>query len=123
MVRGIVVLAVSWACLAGCGADKEDAGAGDDYTDPYMDEPLPPACRETTTGPCETDGEVEDACEQSSDCADGEACLADFDGDRAAFRCVQACVPTLDESQWCTDDTSCCDAAAHCSPRGYCLVD
>lgn len=117
VVMGVALVA---AALLGCAEDSRDAA--DDYSDPYMDEPLPPVCRDTSTGPCETDGEPVDACEASSECPDGQFCRADFEGDRTAFSCVAECVGTADEQAWCTDDVGCCDAAAQCSPRGYCLL-
>lgn len=126
---GGLALALVVAAASGCSAASDSAG-GDDYRDPYMDEPLPPSCRDTdasssggSTGACEDTDAEQDECERSTDCADGLACLSDFDGDRSAFRCVPQCVATADEDRWCTDDTSCCDPAAHCSPRGYCLIE
>lgn len=109
------------SAMGACGEASRDA-ASDDYRDPYMDEPLPPACRDTSTGPCETDGEATDQCDASVACPDGQVCRADFSGDRTAFVCTAVCVPTADEDGWCIDDASCCDPAARCSPRGYCLV-
>lgn len=127
-MRGLaVVLAIGSAAACSYAADS---GGGDDYRDPYMDEPLPPNCRDTdattgsgSTGVCGDTEAAQDECERSSDCADGLACLSDFDGDRSPFQCVPQCVATADENRWCTDDLSCCDPAAHCSPRGYCLLD
>jgi len=119
--QAVVVGAILIATLGGCGDTSRDA-ENDDYRDPYMDEPLPPVCRDTSTGPCETDGESVDACAASSECADGLSCRADFDGERTAFACTDVCVPTANEDAWCIDDASCCDPAATCSPRGYCLL-
>ncbi|HWB76243.1 MAG TPA: hypothetical protein VG755_14835 [Nannocystaceae bacterium] len=108
--------------LCACGS-KEDSAAGDDYVDPYMDEPLPPECRDTSSTGCgDTDAPDEDACELSEQCPDGQACIGEFDGDRSPFRCVSTCIATKDEAHWCTDDAACCDANAYCSPRGYCLA-
>ena len=125
MVRGLIVVVV--VSVVGACAYKDDSAGGDDYRDPYMDEPLPPSCRETSTGPCETEGEptggeLIDQCAASDECPEGQQCLAEFDGDRTAFVCATACVPTADEDGWCIDDASCCDSNAQCSPRGYCLL-
>ena len=116
------VLAIAIALVAACGASKEDAG--DDFVDPYMDEPQPPECRDTSSTGCGDTGAPEvDACELSEECPAGLVCLGEFDGDRTPFRCLDMCIATKDESHWCTDDAACCDADAHCSPRGYCLAD
>jgi hypothetical protein len=117
------ILAASVVLLSAC-YDADDSAGGDDFVDPYMDEPLPPSCRETTSTGCgesSESGEV-DACEASTQCPADQVCLGAFDGDRSPFICTASCVPTESESEWCTDDASCCDANAHCSPRGYCLA-
>ncbi len=113
--------AISIAALGGCADTGRDAD-NDDYRDPYMDEPLPPLCEATSTGPCETEGEPMDLCAASAECMAGQVCRADFEGDRTPFDCSAECVPTANEDAWCIDDASCCDPAATCSPRGYCLV-
>lgn len=115
-VRTTVVLA-----LLGLACGDSDRADNAEYRDPYMDEPLPPVCKDTT-GPCETEGVPEDACAASTDCPVGQLCRADFDGERTPFECTDVCVPTAGEDAWCIDDASCCDPAARCSPRGYCLV-
>lgn len=74
----------------------------------------------TTSG---TTGESAPECEGEGDCEGAGACVAAWaDGERGPFQCQFACIPTLDESSWCSDDASCCDADAACTLRGYCLV-
>jgi hypothetical protein len=121
MRRGSQSSGFVFAVLVAMACAAEDSADNDDYRDPYMDEPLPPVCKDST-GPCETDGEPEDLCAASADCPAGQQCRADFDGERTAFECSDVCVPTANEDGWCIDDASCCDPAAQCSPRGYCLV-
>lgn len=68
-------------------------------------------------------GDTESECAGEDDCNGAGACVADWDeAGRGPFTCQFACIPTLDESTWCSDDASCCDAAATCTARGYCLV-
>ncbi|MGH1344027.1 MAG: hypothetical protein ACRBN8_20885 [Nannocystales bacterium] len=129
--------------LAGCGST---AGASD--LSDEMPEDLPAGgCRDTdvagtsgggtgglegcdqatTTGPAgsgTTGTEADPECAGAGDCDDGAgACVADWEaGERGPFTCRFVCIPTLDETSWCSDDASCCDAAASCTPRGYCIV-
>jgi hypothetical protein len=102
-----------------------------------MPEDLPAGGCEDEPGDCETDGAGESSsggvdaapqdeaapCELSGDCDGAGACVAAYeDGERGAFECRFACVPTLDEAAWCGDDASCCDPQATCTARGYCVV-
>ena len=67
-----------------------------------------------------------DGCDASESCVGNGACVAPWDADeqaRGPFECRFACVPLLDESTWCSDDASCCDAGARCTARGYCILD
>ena len=112
----------------------DDAGG---YTDAMPDD-LPAAMCETGTGgDCETGGQTSEEGSSSTtgdppaDCqVDGcmgqGVCAADWDRDtevRGAFECRFACVPLLDDTAWCSDDASCCDATARCTERGYCVFD
>ncbi len=72
-----------------------------------------------------TSGTPADDCQGSDGCLGEDACVAAWDGEaeaRGAFACQFACVPLLDESLWCSDDVSCCDADAVCTGRGYCVL-
>ena len=120
--------------LAGCGADGGAGGVD------YMDDDFPAGgCRDTeapgTDTECDTDdmpatdsaftGGTSNACEGSADCMGGH-CVAPWDAAtemRGAFVCEFACVDAIDERRWCSDDGSCCDPAARCTARGYCIVD
>ncbi len=74
------------------------------------------------TGSSTTAG-VDSECVGEGDCDGAGACVAEWEeGERGPFRCQFACIPTLDEATWCSDDASCCDAAATCTPRGYCVI-
>ncbi len=117
MIDRIVVLAVLLAAGA-CGA-KDDDAAGDDFVDPYMDQPLPPSCRDTSSGPCEDSTGDPPECTASVECPDEQVCAASFDGDIGTFRCEASCIATDDEARWCFDDAACCDASARCI-RGLC---
>ena len=122
-------IAVS-ALAAGC--DKQDRSAGAD--DLYMGDDVPSGHCMGETGPCDTDGD-EDAqgdssgaspkpaggtCEATMQCDVGLTCMATFDGDIGEFECQSSCIEDEDESRWCIDDESCCNAGSVCSPRGYC---
>jgi hypothetical protein len=108
---------VALACA--CGA-KDDSAGGEDFADPYMDEPLPPECRDTSTGAC---GDTDEAseCVTSESCPVDQVCAADFNGDIGRFRCQASCIASDDASRWCVDSAACCDAAASCV-RGLCLL-
>jgi hypothetical protein len=111
-MRGLI-LTSTMVCLAACGADA---------LSDYMDEDLPAGrCEDTEGEVCETGGEG-DVCRASEDCGGDLVCTASFTGDIGNFECQAACVPTMEESMWCTDDASCCDDAATCGPRGYCTI-
>jgi len=98
------------------------AACSDSALSDYMDEDLPAGqCEDTEGEACETGG-AGDQCNSSQDCGGDLVCGASFNGDIGTFECQAACVPTMDESMWCIDDTSCCDAAATCGPRGYCTI-
>ncbi len=106
--------------LAGCFDATADAG-GDGPDDDYMDDQPPPggcqtSCPDTTSGGSAAGG----PCLDTADCADGGVCSAVFDGDVQSFQCQVACIPLMDETQWCADDEACCDGAV-CSPRGFCI--
>lgn len=64
-----------------------------------------------------------DACHGTTTC-DAGFCVAPYaDNDRGPFACVDACVEAGDEARWCYDDDACCDPAASCTIRGYCVVE
>jgi hypothetical protein len=78
----------------------------------------------STTGPS-TVG-IPDECTLSSDCPDGELCVAPFDQSagpegKGATECVTECVVIMDEDRWCADAAACCDPLAVCTDRGYCV--
>lgn len=126
------------ALLSGCFSPN--ASLSDE-----MPEDLPVGgCRDTggDTDPCETSsyasssgstsgsssgtGDPVDACSASRDCLGTSVCAAVWDpamGGRGAFACEFACIPLLDETVWCSDDSSCCDPGATCTPRGYCVIE
>jgi len=106
--------------LAGCFGPTADAG-GVGPDDDYMDDLPPPggcqtSCPDTTGGGSPAGG----PCLDTEDCAEDGICAAQFDGDVQSFQCQVACIPLMDETQWCADDQSCCNGAM-CSPRGFCL--
>ncbi len=131
--------------LAGCRDAERPlaAGAGPDDEMAYEDDDLPAGhCRgadtdtDTDTDGCDTEGttlgsaaggspgEESEACRVSADCV-GAICAARFDPvtlQRGTLACQFACVPLLDDTQWCSDDASCCDAGAVCTQRGYCVM-
>ena len=132
-MRNAIVLAL--ASSLACGGFSEDADLGDE-----MPEDLPAgSCRDTdaaTTGGLEdcdlstssgdaapgTTTAAESQCAASEECEGAGACVATWsEGVRGPFACQFACVPTLDESSWCSDDSACCDATARCTERGYCV--
>ena len=135
--------------LVGCGDDSiQDAdtlGVPDDDM-ALEDDDLPAGvCRgpdtDTDTGtdtdPCESGSTAfgedpgapgpsdgSDACHGSVDCMGG-VCAASFDPatlQRSPLACQFACVPLIDDTLWCSDDASCCDAGALCTERGYCVL-
>ena len=134
----MAAVAVGWmASVGGCGGT---ASAADDFSD-EMPEDLPAGkCAGSSSGTdgCETDGSSgdvvgssgttgapEDACSSTEDCLGNEVCGALWDATsetRQGFACEFACIPELDENRWCSDDASCCDAAAQCTARGYCIL-
>ncbi len=89
-----------------------------------------------TTEPCDTESEPDASatggettgsaeCQGESDCGDGH-CVAGFDPEtlmRTEATCEFACVDTLNDAKWCLDDAGCCDPAARCTGRGYCIVE
>ncbi len=143
MIRGLRTLGVLLALGLGCDAESDPSAQADapgDLSD-EMPEDLPAGeCRtgETDAEDCESGssssggsgstssqaGTVDTLeCVVSDDCDGAGACAAGWeDGVRSAFSCRFACIPTLNESAWCRDDASCCDADAVCTGRGYCIV-
>ncbi len=127
--------------LVGCFAPDSENGT---TVNDYEDDDLPSGvCRDTATDtdPCDTEGTTigdtdgdlattsgtgeaaADRCQASSDCMGG-FCAAGFDPDtlqRSPKTCQFMCVPLLDDTLWCSDDASCCDANATCTERGYCV--
>lgn len=133
MKRCALVLLLS---LSACGETSETAASGGSGVGTFADEmpdDLPAGeCRDTDG--CETDGDDgtrgtttgepvdEPECERSEQCDGAGACVATWDDDvRGPFECRFACIPTLDESSWCSDDASCCERGDVCTPRGYCV--
>lgn len=83
-----------------------------------------------TTGTSSTSGPstvgIPDECLVSSECPDGELCVAPFDQSagpegKGAYECVTECVVIMDEDRWCADAAACCDPLAECTDRGYCV--
>lgn len=108
--------ALTMGCFNATGVS--DTGIDDDYMD---DQPPPGDCPGTG---CPTPGTagspVGGPCLDTQDCASDAICVAEFDGEVQSFLCQEACVPLMDDTQWCADDQSCCEGA-RCSPRGFCL--
>jgi hypothetical protein len=103
--------------LLGCA---EDSLSGDDF----MDEDFPPwSCDSDTscTSSSASEGDPAPACQSSTECSGGEICAADFDGDIGTFSCQALCITTMDDAQWCADDSACCDPLAVCT-RGLCIA-
>jgi len=68
-----------------------------------------------------------DECDLSPDCEAGLVCVAPFDESlgpegKGLNACVSDCVGPMDETRWCADAIACCDPAAECTDRGYCVV-
>ncbi|MEM6295112.1 MAG: hypothetical protein AAGA54_27825 [Myxococcota bacterium] len=147
--HGPWIAALLVAALGGCSGDVQ--AEGDSFSD-YMPDDLPAGgCRDTdraedeptgglescdtdattSTGAAETGSssggpESSDACEGSQDCNGNESCAATWDPQaqaRGPLACQFACIPALDDASWCSDDAACCDAAARCTERGYCVVE
>lgn len=81
----------------------------------------------TTTGSGPSTVGIPDECTLSSECLDGEVCVAPFDQEagpegKGANECVSECVVIMDEDRWCADAAACCDPTAECTDRGYCVV-
>jgi uncharacterized membrane protein YgcG len=117
-------ITVTWVlgCLLGgplgCAAD-EGLSADD-----FMDEDFPPwSCDSDTscTSSGASEGPAAPPCLSSTECSDGEICAADFDGDIGTFSCQALCIITMDDAQWCADDSACCDPLAVCT-RGLCIA-
>ena len=125
--------------LAGCDASADAAASGDtDVFGDDMPDDLPAGnCGEDTSDEdCETDGDSAGSADSTTGAVDSDClvdgcmgqgvCAADWDMDdesRGEFECRFACIPLLDDSSWCGDDDSCCDAGARCTERGYCVLD
>jgi hypothetical protein len=133
-------LLLAAALLAGCddggGASSLDT---DVYGDDMPDDFPAGSCRGTTgsgTDGCDTDGTTTGEAAASTS-TPAEACLAEgctgqgvcaatWDVEteqRGPFECRFTCIPLLDETSWCSNDASCCDATARCTGRGYCVLD
>lgn len=112
--------------VGGCaGDDSALFGATDDY----IDQDVPPGnCSAGTSAqPCpdpDSSGSPEGgACLESEHCADGNACVAPFEGGEVGpFTCTSQCIPIEDEGAWCLDDLACCEPTAVCNARGLCVV-
>ena len=138
----VVVAAMAIAACSDPGRTEAQSSVG------WMDDDdFPGNCRGTgtDTDPCDTDGTGEspststgngeidpdaDRCRTSDEC-NGGFCAAPFEpaaetnlpGTRGPLACTFTCVPTRDDSLWCGDDAACCDPAATCTLRGYCVLD
>ena len=78
----------------------------------------------TGAGPSTSTGGDRDQCKSTVECGDGLVCAADFEGDdRGPYACVPDCIGIMDEARWCADAGACCDPAATCTDRGYCIAD
>lgn len=126
--------------FAGCDAASSDAAASQD-TDVFgddMPDDLPAGnCGEDSSDEdCETDGDSAGSADSTTGSVDSDClvdgcmgqgvCAAEWDMDdeaRGEFECRFACIPLLDDSSWCGDDDSCCEAGARCTERGYCVLD
>ncbi len=110
------------------------------FTDEMPDDLPAGSCRDTDPEDCATStgeetsiggtstgttaGPVADGCDGSETCLGEDACVAAWDAQtesRGPFECRFACIPTLDERSWCSDDASCCEEGDVCTPRGYCV--
>ena len=110
---------------AGCSAaDSALEGATDDFID--MSPPPSNCSAGTGAEPCPATDSGSPAggpCRDSTDCLDGNACVAPFeDGEAGDFVCVTACIDLADEASWCLDASACCDPLAVCGPRGLCVI-
>jgi hypothetical protein len=122
MRLGLVIVAL---LASGC-AMAEDAAGG--ATDDFIDMDTPPGNCSAGTGadPCPDPGTTGvpegGACQQSSQCAPGSACIAPFiEGEIGEFECTSQCITVGDETAWCLDSSACCDEGAVCSARGLCI--
>lgn len=130
-----VRMAVACA-LAVFGTACDDASAeGESYADEMPDDFPADNCRATggDTDGCDTDGTSSTTAEGGVDgeclvegCIGQSVCVAPWDAEsqtRGEFECRFACIPLVDETSWCSDGASCCDAAARCTDRGYCVLE
>jgi hypothetical protein len=109
----------------GCGVASDAGGAA---TDDFIDMDTPPGnCPGTGPEECPDPGASTGipeggACRDSSDCAQGNHCIAPFvGGDVGDFVCTAQCIALEDESAWCLDASACCTVGAECSARGLCV--
>ena len=122
----------------GCDADATaDGGADTDVFGDHMPDDLPAGNCGGVVGAqnCDTDGDSAGVADGSTGvgeanclvdgCMGQGVCAASWDAEaevRGDFECRFACIPLLDDGSWCSDDASCCDANAHCTNRGYCVL-
>lgn len=73
-------------------------------------------------GPTVGDTEGGVPCDKSSDCDDGEVCVAPYEGKGGPgdFVCVGECVESQVDALWCADDAACCDDLK-CDMLGFCF--
>ena len=108
----------------GCAVTQDSAADTDDFID--MDTPPGNCSAGTDANPCPDPGTTGagegEACRESSDCANGNSCVAPFvAGEVGDFVCSSQCIALMDEAAWCLDATACCDPTAVCSARGLCV--
>jgi len=129
----LVLLGLAVGCDAGSDSYAGDTDVfGDDMPD---DLPAGNCGEGNDNEECDTEGDsagvVSTSGDAAADClSDGcvgeGVCAADWDPEsetRGEFACRFACVPLLDDTAWCSNDASCCDAMARCTERGYCVLD
>ncbi len=125
---------LSLLALSACPEDDSLTADSGGISDEMPDDLPAGECRDTegcdaatSTGAessTSSTGSGEPECVESEDCDGAGACAAPWNGDvRGPFECRFACIPTLDEASWCSDDASCCDAGAFCTLRGYCVLE
>lgn len=119
--------------VVGCAADNtftdempDDLPAGQSDTGEADDGSAPTPTSSSSGAEGESSsvtGDLSD-CQSSDDCLGNDVCVAPWDADtqtHGAAECSFACIPSLDDTQWCADAAACCDPDASCTARGYCV--
>lgn len=120
-IRRFVAMLV-WGVSVVLGSACMSFAPGTDSIDDFVVEDFPGTlCDGAGSGP-DPATQQGCACRVTSDCRRGLHCFAvPLNGARGEPFCHSACVENDDPAVWCTDNASCCDEEAVCTPRGTCV--